>query len=692
MRVVIRSEEQGTDMTENIKCAIYCQKGKAICVEFPVNPEGYEKDGIHAYVTENMENGCRFGKLSLHIKNTSNTENFNLRMERPVRVYLPMKRPEKMTAMYMFNDWWTRPAFIEKFSEIPDRTQVLFLKYADHCTCVVPMVGRKFKTSITGGINTEICLEMTAGVGGISSAEEPLYLLAEAPSLYEAVHKAFSWLADYKGLRMREDRRIPEMFRYLGWCSWDAFYRNVSEEGVRQKAAELSEKHVPVKWMVIDDGWMSMDKNEELLADFAPDPKKFPNGFRKMTEDLKKKNGIWWMGVWHALGGFWGGLIPESALAQKERPYLYKTVSGKLVPSPVTGERFYRDWYEELNREGISFVKVDGQSSATWYFENCLPLAEAVRGMNEALESGASRMDGAVINCMGMAMENILARPATSISRNSDDFCPDKEGGFAEHLLQNAYNSLYHNELYCCDWDMFWTMHKDAAKHSLLRAVSGGPVYVSDKPGATDPEILKPLIYQDGEILMMDRSAKPTEDCAFSDPLAEGALKLHNASSYGDKKAGGIAAFNLTDRKQFLSFIPADIPDLDQADSYWVYDYFEKNAFPLGRYQKFEGSLEPDGYGWFVILPRGKNCTCLGLMDKYAGFTAVECIRETEDTMTAVVHESGRLGWISGKDPVKVTVDGDDVTENVEKQENIYTIDLPARAGKTVLCIVFDAE
>ena len=167
-------------------------------------------------------------------------------------------------------------------------------------------------------------------------------------------------------------------------------------------------------------------------------------------------------------------------------------------------------------------MKVDGQSAIPYYFENSLPLCDAARGMNQGLESGASRMDGAVINCMGMAMESILARPASAISRNSDDFCPDKEGGFAEHLLQNAYNSLYHNELYCCDWDMFWTMHPDAIKHSLLRAISGGPVYVSDKPGATDPEVLKPLIYQDGELLRMERSAKPTVDCAFSDPLAEG--------------------------------------------------------------------------------------------------------------------------------------------------------------------------
>lgn len=96
-------------------------------------------------------------------------------------------------------------------------------------------------------------------------------------------------------------------------------------------------------------------------------------------------------------------------------------------------------------------------------------------------------------------MENILSRPTSAISRNSDDFMPNKENGFVEHLLQNAYNSVYHDELYYCDWDMFWTKHEDAVKHSLLRAISGGPIYVSDQIGDTNPDVLKPLAYHNGE-------------------------------------------------------------------------------------------------------------------------------------------------------------------------------------------------
>ena len=74
---------------------------------------------------------------------------------------------------------------------------------------MVPMVGDKFKTFLTGGTENEVCMEMTAGVGGISSVNEPLYLIAEAPGIYEAIHKVFVCLADYKGMRLREERRIP---------------------------------------------------------------------------------------------------------------------------------------------------------------------------------------------------------------------------------------------------------------------------------------------------------------------------------------------------------------------------------------------------------------------------------------------------------------------------------------------------
>lgn len=109
---------------------------------------------------------------------------------------------------------------------------------------------------------------------------------------------------------------------------------------------------------------------------------KFPVGFKKMISEIKDKEDIRWFGVWHAFGGYWGGIAKGSTPEFKESPYLYRTVNGKLIPSPLTGERFYRDWYQKLRREDIDFVKVDGQSTVPYYFENSLPVSEAARGMN----------------------------------------------------------------------------------------------------------------------------------------------------------------------------------------------------------------------------------------------------------------------------------------------------------------------
>lgn len=157
---------------------------------------------------------------------------------------------------------------------------------------------------------------------------------------------------------------------------------------------------------------------------------------------------------------------------------------------------------------------------------------------------------------MRMARENILASPASATYRGSDDFFPAKKDSFRENLLQNSYNTLYQGQLYHCDWDMFWTNHEDFDKHRLLRAVSGGPVYFSEKIGEADSGVLNPVFCLDGRLLMMDRPALPADSCVFTDPMREGVLKLTNMAAWGGMRAGGITPLNLTDTAQIYSFSP----------------------------------------------------------------------------------------------------------------------------------------
>ena len=58
-----------------------------------------------------------------------------------------------------------------------------------------------------------------------------------------------------KPIKIRKDRRYPEVFEYLGWCSWDAFHMDVTHEDLLKKADEFKQKDIPVRWMIIDDMW-----------------------------------------------------------------------------------------------------------------------------------------------------------------------------------------------------------------------------------------------------------------------------------------------------------------------------------------------------------------------------------------------------------------------------------------------------
>lgn len=58
----------------------------------------------------------------------------------------------------------------------------------------------------------------------------------------EAVHACMAWAAEYHGIRLKEERNMPEMLKYLGWCSWDAFYTEISEEKVLRKGQRICGK------------------------------------------------------------------------------------------------------------------------------------------------------------------------------------------------------------------------------------------------------------------------------------------------------------------------------------------------------------------------------------------------------------------------------------------------------------------
>jgi raffinose synthase len=130
------------------------------------------------------------------------------------------------------------------------------------------------------------------------------------------------------------------------------------------------------------------------------------------------------------------------------------------------------------------------------------------------------------INCMCHSTENIYQMRDTALIRASDDFYPREAASSNPHVAACAYNSLFLSQICQPDWDMFQSLHPAARLHACARAVSGGAVYVSDKPGKHDFDVLRTLVLRDGGILRAQQPGLPTADCVFADPLRDNTTAL----------------------------------------------------------------------------------------------------------------------------------------------------------------------
>ncbi|KAL3512778.1 hypothetical protein ACH5RR_025495 [Cinchona calisaya] len=75
-------------------------------------------------------------------------------------------------------------------------------------------------------------------------------------------------------------------------------------------------------------------------------------------------------------------------------------------------------------------------------------------------------------------------------------------------------------------YKMFQSAHPCAQFHAASRAISGGPIYVSDSVGKHNFQLLKSLVLPDGSILRCQHYALPSRDCLFEDPLRDGKTML----------------------------------------------------------------------------------------------------------------------------------------------------------------------
>ncbi len=568
-------------------------------------------------------------------------------------------------AVHMHSEYWSRPTFGTDLCTVPDRTQGLIIKKKDGDYAVLlPIVSENYKCDLRGDTDG-LCAVLFSWYDKLQDCKAPAFAYAEGADpyilLYACAEAGLTALG--RGGVPRVKRRYPEIFEYLGWCSWDAMQIRVSEAGLLEKCREFKEKNIPVRWAILDDMWAEVrtfwDAPYDTFGDmvglmhssplysFEADPIRFPHGLKSCIEKMNEMGMT--VGMWHPATGYWRGIDPESPLFTEIKNLLIQRPDGRWIPSPEPGKMFlfYQKFHAFLRSCGAEFVKIDFQSCMRQHYRGIEPIGQTARKLQSAIEASVGMyFDNSLINCMGMASENMWNRMSSNISRCSDDFTPENRAWFAKHIMQCSYNSLIQGQFNTCDWDMWWTDDGQATKNSVLRAVSGGPIYVSDKLGRSNQHILEPLVLDDGRILRCDRPATPVRSNLTADPEhTDAAIMVQNTCCEG--AAGVLAAFNIhaNDAPAEVAFTPADICGMCASQTYAMYEYFTGEFRLLDHTDVYRYTLDnQDEFRLWILVPYVDNKAVFGIVDKMIAPKTV--IRMTSNPLETEVACHGRFAYV----------------------------------------------
>ncbi|KAI7724879.1 hypothetical protein M8C21_025805 [Ambrosia artemisiifolia] len=510
----------------------------------------------------------------------------------------------RFMSIFRFKVWWTTHWVGSNGRDLEQETQMVMLENSDSgrpYVLILPILEGRFRASLQPGNDdfVDVCVESGSTKVCDTSFKSVIYMHA-GHDPYVLVKKAMRVVKEHLGtFKLLEEKTPPGIVDKFGWCTWDAFYLKVHPQGVIEGVKGLVEGGCPPGLVLLDDGWQSIAHDEDPIdsegmnrtaageqmpcrltkfvenykfRDYkSPKPDAPNKGLGAFVRDLKEDfKSIEHVYVWHALCGYWGGLRPNIPGLPKAKvvkpilsPGLQKTMEDLAVDKIVNNEvglvppekvdELYEGLHAHLESVGIDGVKVDVIHLLEMLCEDYGGRVELAKAYYKALTSSVRnhfKGNGVIASMEHCNDFMYLGTEAIALGRVGDDFwCSDPSGDpngtfwlQGCHMVHCAYNSLWMGNFIQPDWDMFQSTHPCAEFHAASRAISGGPIYVSDSVGQHNFDLLKSLVLPDGSILRCQHYALPTRNCLFEDPLHDGKtmLKIWNLNKY----TGVVGAFN----------------------------------------------------------------------------------------------------------------------------------------------------
>ncbi|KAI3850303.1 hypothetical protein MKX03_028859 [Papaver bracteatum] len=676
---------------------------------------------------------------------------------------------------FRFKLWWMTQRMGSSGKEIPFETQFLIVEGHDGShfddsdektavyTVFLPILEGAFRAVLQGNANNELEICLESGDPSVERFEgSHLVYVAAGSDPFDVITNAVKAVERHlQTFSHREKKKMPDMLNWFGWCTWDAFYTDVTSEGLKQGLESFEKGGISPKFVIIDDGWQSVAMDTTGIASKAEDAANFANrltdikenhkfqkngkegqraedpamGLSHIVADIKTKHALKYVYVWHAITGYWGGVRPgatgmedyESKMTypisspgvQSNEPCdafncIAKNGLGLVNPEKVLN--FYNELHSYLAAAGIDGVKVDVQNILETLGAGHGGRVKVSRRYHQALEASISKnfRDNGIIACMSHNTDGLYSAKRTAVIRASDDFWPRDPASHTIHIASVAYNTFFLGEFMQPDWDMFHSLHPMAEYHGAARAVGGCSIYVSDKPGQHDFNLLRKLVLPDGSILRAKLPGRPTRDCLFSDPARDGKsiLKIWNLNEFsgvmGVFNCQGAGWCNVGKKNLIHEELPGTITGVIRAkdvtylpkiaEEGWngdtvVYSHLGGEVVYLPKNASLPITLRTREYEVFTVVPVKElssqaSFAPIGLIKMFNSGGAIKELKHESEKRGIVnmkVRGCGVFGAYSSARPKKIIVDLKETEFTYEEVSGFVTLTLETPKGELYL-------
>ena len=488
----------------------------------------------------------------------------------------------------------------------------------------------------------------------------PLLLIHQGKDIYSTIRQAYQALmknAEISDLKSRTAKEYFEAFRYLGWCTWEHYHDDIDESRIVSDIDAIEASGIPIRYVLIDDGHLA--NKDRQLTSFTPDSRRFPLGWKNIIS-RKKDDKIKWMGVWYSLSGYWMGLSPENEFPQTIRQTLYRHNACLLPGKDSTHIRnFYHYYVSTLKGHGFDFLKVDNQAFTLPLYMGGQESIRQATECNRSLEAEMHQQKMGLMNCMAQNVINTDHTLYSNSTRVSIDYKKYDENMAKSHLFQSYTNTLLLGQTVWPDHDMFHSC--DTVCGALMarsKAISGGPVYLSDAPKDFIKENIFPLIDEQGKLFRPEAPAIPMPESVLTNPLWSG--KTYRVAAPSGNEAMTLICYNLNVSPQHQQ-VKATI----RKEDYHLRNSFEKtSAGPeervlLYNWESQEAEELSDSATFqltgftdklFHLCPIRKGWAVIGIQEKYLSPATVQVISFTDSRLELNVLCTGTLKVWTEKD------------------------------------------